>query len=46
MGEQETTTWSSAYLCTTSYVDIYLSRDGGVNFDPIISDLFNTRTNT
>jgi hypothetical protein len=39
--EQETTTWSSAYLCTTSYVDIYLSRDGGINFDPIISDLFN-----
>jgi len=42
IGEQRTITWSSAYLCTTSHVDIYLSRDGGSNFAPIISDLLNT----
>lgn len=42
IGEQRTISWSSAYLCTTSHADIYISRDGGNNYVPIISDLLNT----
>jgi N-acetylmuramoyl-L-alanine amidase len=41
-GEERTITWGTAYLCTTSYADIYISRDGGGNFDPIASGLENT----
>jgi hypothetical protein len=46
IGEQRTITWSSAYLCTTSHADIYISRDGGNNYVPIISDLLNTGSYT
>jgi hypothetical protein len=44
--EQRNITWSSAYLCTTAYADIYLSRDGGSNYSPLISDLLNTGSYT
>jgi hypothetical protein len=45
-GEERTITWSTAYLCTTSYADIYISRDGGGSFDRIVLGLDNTGSYT